>query len=242
MHIIKLNATESTNDYLKQLNKENNLENYTVVCADSQTKGKGQMGAQWISEPGKNLTCSVLIKNITSFQTSIFDYNVAVAVAIFEVLQTLEIPKLNIKWPNDILAESKKIGGILIENSVKAAGTIDSIIGVGLNVNQIDFTQLPSATSLKKVTNTTFDLDTLLVQLVIKIQSNVEQMSTQKEVFWKTYVSHLFKINQPMAFEDQNQKRFMGIISGVTQEGKLSVILEDENTINYGIKEIKLLY
>lgn len=242
MHIIKLSATDSTNDYLKQLHKEKSLNNYTVVTTLSQTQGKGQMGTQWVSESGKSLTFSVLVKNITAGNNSIFDYNVAVAVSIVHVLQALEIPNLNIKWPNDILAENKKLGGILIENSVKADGTIDSIIGIGLNVNQEDFSSLPLASSLKNVAHNTFDLDELLLQLVHQLESNLNQLSAQKQTFWKTYTQHLFKINIPMAFEDQKQNRFMGIITGVTSEGKLSVMLEDDSTQQYGLKEIKLLY
>ncbi|MGV9004557.1 biotin--[acetyl-CoA-carboxylase] ligase [Flavobacterium sp.] len=242
MHIIKLSATDSTNDYLKQLHKEKSLDNYTIITTLSQTKGKGQMGTQWQSEIGKNLTFSILVKNISSNHATIFDYNVAVAVSIFEVLQALQIPNLNIKWPNDILAENKKIGGILIENSVKADGTIDSIIGIGLNVNQEDFSKLIVASSLKNVAHRTFDLDELLVKIVHQLQQNLSQLTTQAEVFWKTYTTHLFKLNVPMVFEDQIQNRFMGIIKGVTPEGKLMVILEDDSMQHFSLKEVRLLY
>lgn len=242
MHIIKLSATDSTNDYLKQLHKEKSLDNYTIVTTLSQTNGKGQMGTHWVSQEGKNLTFSVLLKNISTIQNSIFDYNVAVAVSIVQVLQALELPNLNIKWPNDILSENKKVGGILIENSVKADGTIDSIIGIGLNVNQDDFSDLPMASSLKNVADKTFDLDELLLQLVYQIETNLNQISSHKETYWKIYIKYLFKINVPMAFEDQHQSRFMGIITGVTDEGKLSVMLEDDSTQYFTLKEIRLLY
>ena len=242
MHIIKLSATDSTNDYLKQLHKEKSLDNYTVVTTLSQTNGKGQMGTHWASQAGKNLTFSVLLKNISTSQNSIFDFNVAVAVSIVQVLQALELPNLNIKWPNDILSENKKIGGILIENSVKADGTIDSIIGIGLNVNQDDFSGLPMASSLKNITQKTFDLDELLLQLVHQLETNLNQISSHKETYWKIYTDYLFKINVPMAFEDQHQNRFMGIITGVTAEGKLSVMLEDDSTQYFGLKEVRLLY
>lgn len=242
MHIIKLSATDSTNDYLKQLHKENELNDYTVVTALSQMQGKGQMGTQWISESGKNLTFSVLVKNILVGQNTIFDFNVAVSVSIFQVLQAFQVPNLSIKWPNDILAENKKIGGILIENSLKPNGTIDSIIGIGLNVNQQDFKVLPLASSLKNITNTTFNLDELLLQLVHQLQKNISQLSTEKSVFWNVYSTHLFKINTPMPFEDEFQNRFMGIIKNVTNEGKLAVMLEDDSIRYFGLKEVKMLY
>lgn len=242
MLIIKLNATDSTNDYLKQLHKDKYLEDYTVVVTDNQTNGKGQMGAVWLSEPGKNLTFSVLAKGLVLEKQTIFDYNIAVTIAILEVLQSLNIPKLNIKWPNDILAESKKLGGILIENSVKADGTIDSIIGIGLNINQEDFVKLPTATSLKKLTQKTYDLDLLLAQIVTQIVQNLTHLYLQKTTYWNTYIAHLFKINVPVAFENNNQQKFMGIIKGVTPEGKLSVQLEDDSVATYGLKEVRMLY
>ena len=242
MHIIKLSATDSTNDYLKQLHKEKRLNDYTVVSALSQMQGKGQMGTQWSSESGKNLTFSVLVKNILVGQNTIFDFNVAVSVSILQILQSLQVPNLTIKWPNDILAENKKVGGILIENSLKADGSIDSITGIGLNVNQEDFAGLPLASSLKNVTNKNFDLDELLLQLVHQLQRNLSELSSEKVVFWNVYSTHLFKINTPMPFEDELKHRFMGIIKSVTNDGKLAVMLEDDSIRYFGLKELKMLY
>ena len=242
MHIIKLSATDSTNDYLKQLHKEKVLKDYTVVTTLLQRNGKGQMGTQWSSESGKNLTFSVLVKNVLVAQNTIFDFNVAVAVSILQILQSLEVPNLTIKWPNDILAENKKVGGILIENSLKADGSIDSITGIGLNVNQEDFAGLPLASSLKNVTNKNFDLDELLLQLVHQLQRNLSELSSEKVVFWNVYSTHLFKINTPMPFEDELKHRFMGIIKSVTSDGKLAVMLEDDSIRYFGLKELKMLY
>ncbi len=242
MHIIKLSATDSTNDYLKQMHKEKNLKNYTVVTTLLQAQGKGQMGTKWFSETGKNLTFSILVKNIAVNNNSIFDYNVAVSVSILEILQANNIPHLSIKWPNDIMAENKKVGGILIENNVKADGIIDSIIGIGLNVNQENFDSLPQATSLKNSVQITFDLDNLLIKIVSQIQENLNFISTKKETFWSTYSKNLFKMNTPIALENQHNQRFMGVIKGVTKEGKLTVILEDDSFQYYGVKDVKMLY
>jgi BirA family transcriptional regulator, biotin operon repressor / biotin---[acetyl-CoA-carboxylase] ligase len=242
MLIIKLNATESTNDYLKQINREKKLENFTIVTAFSQTKGKGQMGAQWNSEPGKNLTFSVLYKSNENQITSIFDMNVAVAVSIIQALESFEIPKLNIKWPNDILAENKKIGGILIENNLKADATIATIIGIGINVNQEFFPDFVQAGSLKSITSKEYNLDELLEKIVSQIQSNLVQINSEKDYFWQQYHHYLFKRNQPMAFENTSRQKFMGIIKEVTTDGKLQVQLEDDAVQSFGIKEIKMLF
>lgn len=242
MHIIKLNATESTNDYLKQINREKSLANFTIVSTVSQTNGKGQMGAQWNSEPGKNLTFSVLYKSVNNQTASIFDVNVTVAISIIQALESFEIPKLNIKWPNDILAENKKIGGILIENNLKADATIDTIIGIGINVNQEFFPDFVQAGSLKSITSKEFNLDELLEKIVSQIQTNLEQINSEKDNFWQQYHHFLFKRNQPIAFENPSQQKFMGIIKEVTTDGKLRVQLEDETIQSFGLKEIKMLY
>lgn len=107
MNIIKLDAIDSTNDYLKQLVREKELENYTVVMAHEQTNGKGQLGAKWISEPGKNLTMSVLIKDLPQDLITVFDINASVAVAIAKLLSSLELDNVFVKWPNDIMADEK---------------------------------------------------------------------------------------------------------------------------------------
>ena len=139
MKLIKLDATDSTNEFLKGLSSNQILENFTVVTAENQTKGKGQMGSVWDSEPSKNLIMSVLINGFVTDINQIFDINIVVSVSVIQVLEDLNIPELSIKWPNDIMSYNKKIGGILIENSIKSDGSINSIAGLGLNLNQVNF-------------------------------------------------------------------------------------------------------
>jgi len=116
MKVIKLDAIDSTNEFLKGLSSKQQLENFTVVTAENQTKGKGQMGSVWDSEAGKNLTMSVFVKDSLSDVNQIFKLNIGVALAVIEALETFNIPNLMIKWPNDIMSYNFKIAGILIEN------------------------------------------------------------------------------------------------------------------------------
>ncbi len=104
MKLIKLDAIDSTNDYLKQLSSVSVVENFTVVTTKNQTNGKGQMGTIWKSESGKNITFSILIKNILYNYNQIFDLNVVVACSIIQVLEVFSIPNLTVKWPNDIMS------------------------------------------------------------------------------------------------------------------------------------------
>jgi len=149
MHIIKLNAIDSTNRYLKDLSVQQAVENFTIVVAENQTNGRGQRGANWEVESGKNLTFSVLIKDVLVGFEEVFNLNVVVAVSLFQTFLNLKIPNLTIKWANDILADKKKVCGILIENQFKSNSEILSIIGIGINVNQENFENLPQAISLK---------------------------------------------------------------------------------------------
>lgn len=242
MQIIKLSAIDSTNDYLKQLSREKKLDNFTIVVANEQTKGRGQMGSKWVSEVGKNLTFSVLVKNVMIANEKLFDWNIVVALAVLEVLEKHEIQNVSIKWPNDIMADSKKVGGILIENVLKNGESFDSIVGIGLNLNQTNFEHLPKATSLKSLTNKDYDIFETAEEITKKIQEKYQQLDELMQVFWDKYHEKLFKKDKPLAFEDVHNNRFMGIIQGVTQDGKLQVMLEDDSVTFFNIKEIQMLY
>ncbi|MFV5701174.1 biotin--[acetyl-CoA-carboxylase] ligase [Flavobacterium sp. XS2P12] len=242
MKVIKLDAIDSTNEFLKGLSNKQEQENFTVVTAESQTKGKGQMGAIWTSEPSKNLIMSVLVKDFLSDICQIYNLNIVVSLAVIEVLETHKIPDLSIKWPNDIMSYNKKIGGILIENSIKSDGTIISIVGLGLNVNQTDFETLPKASSLAAICNKLFDKEELLFSIMDKIESNIELWGQNAEMLWSDYTNKLFKKSVPMPFSDQNNQNFMGIIQGVSPVGKLQVLLEDDSVSEFDIKEIQMLY
>jgi len=244
MQLIKLSAIDSTNDYLKELSKQDGLENFTTVVAEMQTKGKGQMGASWVSEKGKNLIMSVLIKEIVKNSEEVFHLNVAVAVSIIEVLQNLNLPNLAIKWPNDILSDEKKVAGILIENRFKSHTKIESVVGIGLNVNQTDFTSFPKASSLALLMKKEFDREQLLELIVIKIKQNCVLInSNSSKNLWKQYFSYLFKKDIEMPFKDNNNNNlFSGTILGVTRDGKLEVILQDKSIKTFGIKELQMQY
>ena len=242
MRIIKLDAIDSTNRYLKDLSRASVLENYTVVYAKNQTNGKGQMGAKWISEDDKNLTMSILIKNRHLNNSHIFDLNIVVACSIFEVLQSINVPKLSIKWPNDMMSDHKKIGGILIENLIGSEQII-SIVGIGINVNQTNFYDLPKAGSIKSVTSRVFDVEQIMLLIAKKIMHNYEKfVSESARYFWDFYHDHLFKKNVPMAFENRSGQKFMGILCEVAVNGKIKIQLEDDSFSSFDVKEIKMLF
>lgn len=242
MKLIKLDAIDSTNEFLKGISSNQILESFTVVTAENQTKGKGQMGSVWDSEPSKNLIMSVLIKDFLFDINQIFNLNIAVSLAVIATLEIHNIPKLSIKWPNDIMSDNKKIGGILIENSIKSEGAIISIVGLGLNINQTDFVNLPKASSLAEIRNTIFDKEEILLTIIENLEQNIQLWNQKADLFWLKYVNMLFKKGIPMPFADKNQQNFMGIIQGVSSIGKLKILLEDDSISEFDIKEIQMLY
>lgn len=242
MKLIKLNAIDSTNDFLKALLVKQNLENFTVVSAENQTNGKGQMGAKWVSEIGKNLIFSVLIKN-TLNNNDIYNLNIAIAFAVICSLEKYNIPNLSIKWPNDIMSDNKKIAGILIENTIKNNGDIISIVGIGLNVNQINFVNLPKASSLAVIMNSELDKEKILIDIIAAIKINISDLKNGLAIdLWSKYNQKLFKKGIPMTFSNSSQEKFMGIIQDVNSSGKLNVLLENDTIETFGIKEIQMLY
>jgi BirA family transcriptional regulator, biotin operon repressor / biotin---[acetyl-CoA-carboxylase] ligase len=243
MNIIKLSAIDSTNSFLKDLLMHQYIENFTVVVAENQNKGKGQVGANWDSERGKNLTFSVLIKDSLVDSSAVFILNTIISISVIRALEKYEIKKLAIKWPNDILSENKKIAGILIENIFKGNNEIVSVVGIGLNVNQLVFNNLPQASSLAILNKKIFNKEVLLDEILSQIKFHVTQLSRGIKLdFWEEYHALLFKKDIPCVFENVSKQQFLGIIKGVTKFGKLNVMLEDDSTKEFEIKELKMLY
>jgi BirA family biotin operon repressor/biotin-[acetyl-CoA-carboxylase] ligase len=242
MQLVKLDAIDSTNDFLKDLIRQQNVENFTVVCTENQTKGKGQMGAVWNSEQGKNLIMSILVKDFLREPKEVFQLNIVISIAVIRSLEQLNIPKLSIKWPNDIMSENKKIGGILIENSFKSDQSIASIVGIGLNVNQIHFENLPQASSLALITQKIFDKEVLLHLIVDQIQLIIKSWETTAAILEEDYSNLLFNKDVLMPFQKTDQSIFMGIIEGVTATGQLKIVSENGAVMDFDIKEVKMLF
>ena len=241
MNIIKLDAIESTNFYLKKLAVENDVKNYTVVSARYQSSGRGQMGAAWHSEEGKNLTFSILIRFSAFKIKHRFYLSMAVSLGLLEALQAHIASPLFIKWPNDILAENNKLAGILIENIVSGNTIRQSVIGIGLNVNQEQFpAAIGNATSLKNVTGIFFDTDQLLETIVTSIQNFMGYVEEKKfKQLKELYLKSLYRFEKPTMFEDINGTIFLGKIVDVFEDSKLLVEKENEKTRIFNFKEIK---
>ena len=235
MLIIKLNATPSTNSFLKKWVQESKAHKSIAVWAEHQTEGRGRMGTQWLSEPNLNLTGSFYIGNTAHHQNNIFNLNKQVCLAIMDALSLIKIPELRIKWPNDILSANKKIGGVLIEPIMRGKQMTGVIVGCGLNVNQEKFDpSLPFAASIKSVTKQELEIGPLFESLAKNIAAAVRS----EQIDHERYLSVLYKINETCTFKTKDGSSFKGKITGVSPDGKLVVIHENGDSKSYEEKTL----
>ena len=239
MQIIKLNAIDSTNRYLADYVSNIPLKDYAVVMAQYQSAGQGQRGSNWQSEKGKNLIISILKKNIKTKVQDQFEINMRISMAVLITLNTFGIPNLSVKWPNDILSDNKKISGVLIQLLTKKQKINQAIIGIGINVNQTHFNNLPQATSMKSILGTAFDIEVLATELMAQLKHYFEVPNTDK--LMSEYESVLFKKNKPSTFVNIQGVSFVGTIQGVSKRGMLRV--KSEKVIEeFDLKSIQMIY
>ena len=243
MRIIKLNAIDSTNAFMKELGTVETLKDFTVVITKYQTQGRGQMGTIWQSHEGKNLTFSVF-KNVSFLHPdNTFFLSIVASLAVVKTLKGFNIPRLKIKWPNDILSDNKKICGILIENVMSNNQLKGTIIGIGLNVNQKDFNNLPQASSLLLISGRVFNLDELLEGIIANLKHYFSFLKNGKhDSLLSKYENNLFRKNKPSTFKDENGELFTGLIKGISDSGCLKILLEDNICKEFELKQVSLLY
>jgi len=239
--IISLPSCHSTNDLMAQMSAKNQLHEGAIIVTEHQTKGKGQRGNQWNSPKGQNLTFSIFLKPQFLSAIQQFELNRMVSLALLDVVRSLNPEaKVFVKWPNDLMLNRKKVAGILIENSINQQGISESIVGIGLNVNQIE-NILPTATSLAQQLGKEYDLDELLLKIVHRLEHYYLILrSADYRVIHEVYASNLYLKDKVAYYEDAISK-FNGIIRKVYPDGVLEI--EDEAGVlkKYQFKEVRLL-
>jgi BirA family biotin operon repressor/biotin-[acetyl-CoA-carboxylase] ligase len=239
--IIRLQETESTNNYANNQVQTNDYPEGTVFLAYSQTAGRGQINNKWESEPGKNLTFSILFYPDFLEIRDQFMLSKVVSLGIRRTLAQY-IDDVSIKWPNDIYAGNRKICGILIENSILYGQIKNSIVGIGLNVNQEIFrSNAPNPVSLSILTKKQFDLDALLAQLLDGIDHYYKLLcSGNNKAINQEFESHLFRIGKIYSFNDETGP-FDGTILGVNDIGQLLIRKESGEIRAYHFKEVEYI-
>ncbi|GEM52138.1 biotin--[acetyl-CoA-carboxylase] ligase [Empedobacter brevis] len=237
MYLISFDSLPNTNEFLVELSKKD-ANSWTVIHAKNQTKGKGYAGNEWKVTAGENLTFSFLLKTDYSFQELIY-FNEWISNVICLFLKQFH-SKSNVKWPNDIILNDKKVCGILIENH-RSNGRMNSVIGIGMNVNQTDFNQLPKATSIRKVTDKEYDIEEILAGLMHLFEAEYSILE-QKDFnqIHQTYLDNLFRKDENSTFI-LNGEETNGIIRDVNEAGNLLIEINQELR-EFKHKEIELLF
>ena len=219
-----------------------------VFFTFNQTAGRGQYGNKWESEPHKNIAISIVLKPTFLHPREQFHLNKAISLAVYDVFASFITTngmwleeRVSIKWANDIYVSDKKIAGILIQNSLSGANIQSSIIGIGLNINQLHFSNLPHATSLKIETGKDFDHMEIVEKICQSIEHRYLQLKTRNfNKIHDEYISKLYRWGEDALYQYPDGNYFQGKIVGVNEAGKLSI--ESKKGIeNFDIKEVKFI-
>lgn len=243
----------------------------TVVRAASQSAGRGQFGSRWQSEPGQNLLLSVIFYPDWLEASAQFYLSMAVAVALRDTVATLDVgrwtlddstftlsnaqrttynvqrPTLTLKWPNDLYFGSRKAAGILIQNAVSGSRLQSSVVGIGLNVNQLVFDSSrligTNPTSLAAVFGKKFDLDAVAERLLECLERCYEQLrSGQRAALKAEYERGLLGFGEMARYARPDGSSFEGIVRGVTQEGRLRIEVAGGREETFGLKEVSPVF
>lgn len=238
--LIHLTETDSTNNFLRDLLTKEKLEEGTTVYSDYQTIGKGQRGNTWISERGKNLLFSIVLYPSLLQADEQFILSQLISVSIRNVLSG-NVTDISIKWPNDIYWKDKKICGILIENDLSNDAITQSVIGVGVNLNQLFSETSFNPVSLKEITKTDYDHKEILNQIVEELFSLYNPKKSNYKDLTCLYKNYLYRKKGVFPYQDTlSGKHFNASIKDIDVYGRL--ILETENGEKiFGFKEVKFL-
>jgi BirA family transcriptional regulator, biotin operon repressor / biotin---[acetyl-CoA-carboxylase] ligase len=237
--VIFLTECHSTNDEVLERLRRREIAEGSIVITDNQTKGKGQRGNQWVSDPGMNITFSLLLQPVFLAPSEQFYLNMIICLAVVELLGEYSAD-LKVKWPNDIFHQSDgKLGGILIENIINQKGIEYSVIGIGINVNQTVF-PLPKVTSLKLLAGQNIDRGELFRMLVAKIEKGYMALKKgELKKITSDYLSHLYRLEEWFWYNDG--EIFEGKITGIDENGKVIIEKRNGGIAFYGLKEVTFL-
>lgn len=230
----------STNSVALELSQKQDIPEGTIVITDHQSRGRGQQGNAWISEPGKNLTFSIVLKPSFLAIKDQFLLNMVVSLAVRDFVQSKLFAPVCVKWPNDVLVEEKKVCGILIENQIQGAGFTNSIIGVGLNINQRGF-YLNSAVSMMISSGESYELQGALEGLCSYLEKWYMTLKQNgRDRVKEYYLKALFGLGESRIFKSK-ENEFIGVIAGVDDQGCL-MIKEKEKIHYFNNKEVQFIF
>jgi len=238
--VVFVPSCHSTNDIASELLKNDVAHEGTIVITDKQTDGRGQLGNRWESQQEMNLTFSIILKPSLLAIKDHFMLNVISSLAICDFIAKFLPNKVKVKWPNDVYVGDEKIAGILTSNTVRSSQIESTVIGVGLNVNQVEF-EVDNATSLKLATGQHFSLGECLESLVLAFEKRYFQLfrNNAYHQLIEDYESNLYWNRELHTFSRKGHL-FSGTIQGINPIGQLHVET-DEGDEFFNFKEIAFI-
>jgi len=238
-----LTTTESTNKYASELLAKGEVAEGMVVTTDYQSMGRGQIGRSWYGSSGLNVMCSLVLKPKFLQPRQQFQLSIAVSCALRRSIAGLSPNKeVAIKWPNDIYVGSRKVAGILIQNSIAGSTITNTIVGMGVNVNEQIFPpDLPNPTSLSLLQGGDLDLPRVYAAIFRDIEYYYLKLRNGHSThLLAEYHTHLYSRGQVTAFAMADGTEVQGIIEHVDEQGKL-VVLMDGVQRSFAFREVRLL-
>lgn len=228
---IFLSEVDSTNLFASKLTSKTNPTHGFCVFTDFQSAGKGQYGREWQSERGKNLLCSFIFNRPSFYHAELFDLHLWVSLSCLSCLQSFSDKSFFLKWPNDIYVDNKKIGGILIENSWRGSSLEKIIVGIGININQLDFPAQLNASSLALIEQKEFQITEIIQSLYDTLLDTEKTMLDEGSAsFLKKYNHHLYRKNEWLPMHIKNMGELQVKILEVNANGELVVNICGEIT------------
>lgn len=233
----------STNTFAADLLAQKKTIEGTVIVAGAQTDGRGQQQNKWESEPHKNIAMSAIFYPTFLPLQKYFLLNRAVALAVYDTVRQFVDKDVKIKWSNDIYIEDKKVAGILIQNTIQGNDIQSSIIGIGINVNQLIFkSDAPNPTSIALCRGNIIDLDLVLNTLCKCLENRYLQLRQGREDELRMdYSLKLYRRDAWFHYiRTANGEQFLGRIESVKDSGHL--IMETMRGLEiFDLKEIKFV-
>jgi BirA family transcriptional regulator, biotin operon repressor / biotin---[acetyl-CoA-carboxylase] ligase len=242
--IIELSVVDSTNLYAERILQKQKVIEGTVIRAHEQSAGKGLGENRWISESGKNLTVSIILYPRFLPVERQFMLNKAVSLAVLDIVNTLvHSASCRIKWPNDIYSGTRKLGGILIINTVSGTDFDTSIAGIGININQTEFDPvLPNPTSVKLITGMDSEPDMAMTLLIEKMDLRYNQLKMdQSEQLDSEYRENLVGYGETRKFKTEKGE-IEGVIRDVDPFGRLIIETVNKKQMIFSHKEIDWIF
>jgi BirA family biotin operon repressor/biotin-[acetyl-CoA-carboxylase] ligase len=242
-----LKKVDSTNSYLNNLLSQHRLPEGAVIVADEQTAGRGLANERWESEAGRNLLMSVVFYPSFLSTQNLFMLSKTFSLGVYDCILGIlpgfrENKTIKIKWPNDIYVGEKKICGMLIENSIRNPNINHTLLGIGLNVNQENFSQsLKNPVSLKMILGKEQRIDYCFSALCSSIERRYLQLKAgHADQLNEDYLSALFRFGELQEYES-GRERFKAKLTAIADDGK--IFLKHENGLigRYDFKEVKFI-